>query len=202
MFDQAVVRPDLFEARFSFPYRIIHAWNPTSKEAFIEFSEEDMKNNPIPNKKSDNSSSPGEPRFSLPLLGETKYNPKKFKYVIVPAGHENLATSGRLASLLAHSGAVILLQSHPFGYHFSSRLEPWVHYVPLSFNMADATEKVEWLQSHDDMAKQIAANARNFGKSYLRLEDYFCYTATALKSFANLEDKTDATTPFNPIHMV
>jgi len=30
--------------------------------------------------------------------------------------------------------------------------------------MSDATEKIEWLIEHDDMAKQIAQNAMNFGK--------------------------------------
>ena len=88
----------------------------------------------------------------------------------------------RLAKLVAHSGCVILLQETEFSYHFSSRFHPWVHYVPLSNNLADATEKVEWLQQHDDMARQLALNARAFGRSYLRLEDYLCYIATALKT--------------------
>ena len=198
MFDQAILRPDLFASRFSFPYPIIHSWNPTSKQDAVELNETEV-NNPSP--LYDNSSRPGEPKFSLPLMskGGISYNPKKFKYVIVPSGHENLATSGRLANLLAHSGAVVLLQQHQHTYHFSSRLKPWVHYVPLTMNMADATEKIEWLKEHDDMAQQIAVNARNFGKSYLRMEDYFCYTATFLKTFSEITQRTDALTPFQPI---
>ena len=154
----------------------------------------------------DNNSHPGYPKFPLPLMTPggvgMKYNPKKFKYIIVPSGHENKATSGRLAYLLAHSGAVILLQRHEHTHHFSSRLKPWVHYVPLSMNMADATEKVEWLREHDEMAKQLAENARNFGKSYLRMEDYFCYTATVLKTFGEIaQNSTDALSAFEPIAM-
>ena len=150
----------------------------------------------------DNSSHPGEPKFILPLSskGGLSYNPKKFKYIIVPSGHDNEATSGRLSSLLAHSGAVVLLQHHQHTYHFSSRLKPWVHYVPLTMNMADATEKIEWLREHDDMAQQIAVNAKNFGKSYLRMEDYFCYTATFLKTFSEIaQNSSDALTPFQAI---
>jgi len=60
-------------------------------------------------------------------------------------------------------GAVILLQETSMKYHFSARFKPWVHYVPLSFNMADAIDKIEWLIANDDMAQQIANNAWNFG---------------------------------------
>lgn len=48
-----------------------------------------------------------------------------FRYVIVLAG---VVSADRLPVLLAHSGAVILLQETDFVYHFSARLKPWVHY--------------------------------------------------------------------------
>jgi hypothetical protein len=34
----------------------------------------------------------------------------------------------RLATLMAYSGAVIILQETDSLYHFSGRLKPWVHY--------------------------------------------------------------------------
>lgn len=123
--------------------------------------------------------------------------PFGFKYVIVPLGSEAESTSGRLAYLLAHSGAVILLQSSTFTYHFSARLQPWVHFVPLCYTMADAAEKVEWLRAHDHLAKRIAENARNFGKSYLRLEDYYCYAAAALNAVSRILNGSSALKPFN-----
>ena len=110
-------------------------------------------------------------------------------------GYES-STTGRLAWLLAHSGAVVLLPRSPFLYHFSARLLPWVHYVPLLYTSADLIEKVEWLRDHDDMAQQIVDNARNFGKSYLRLEDYFCYMGEALTLIGDIEKDTDATQDF------
>jgi hypothetical protein len=61
----------------------------------------------------------------------------QFKYLVVLLGlNEGYATSDRLAALLAHSGAVILLQESSFSYHFSSFLKPWVHYVPLAYSLA------------------------------------------------------------------
>ena len=76
-------------------------------------------------------------------------------------------------------------------------MRPWVHYVPLTYSSADLIEKVEWLQQHDDMAQQIAINARNFGKSYLRMEDYYCYTAAALRLVADIEENTNLTQPYD-----
>jgi hypothetical protein len=108
-----------------------------------------------------------------------------------------MSTSGRLAHVLAHSGAVVLLAKSPFSYHFSSRLVPWVHYVPLSFSASDLVQKIEWLRDNDGMARQLALNAKNFGKSYLRMEDYICYVGAALTVVAALEKGTNATAPFN-----
>jgi len=88
------------------------------------------------------------------------------------------------------SGAVILLQETDMIYHFSSRLKPWIHYVPISMTAADLPEKIRWLQNNDDKARQLARNARNFGLSYLRLEDYYCYTAYLLKKLGQVVDKS------------
>ena len=71
---------------------------------------------------------------------QASYKPGHYKYVVV-VGIE-LAPTGRLAHILAHSGAVVLLHKSAFFYHFSARLRPWVHYVPLAFSAADLIEKV------------------------------------------------------------
>jgi hypothetical protein len=38
-------------------------------------------------------------------------------------------------------------------FHFSARLLPWVHYVPLTYSTADAIDKIEWLKRHDEKAR-------------------------------------------------
>ena len=43
---------------------------------------------------------------------------------------------------------------------------------------------------------RLAANARNFGASYLRLEDYYCYAASALEAVAEVSDLS-ALIPFD-----
>ena len=118
--------------------------------------------------------------------------------MIVPLGSHAFRLSGRLAQLIAHSGAVVLLQQSEMNYHFSMRLTPWVHYVPLTYSAADLIEKVDWLIKNDKLAHQIALNAKNFGASYLRMEDYYCYVADGLKTFSTIQNHSDITKGFNP----
>ena len=187
VYDQAMLRPDLFDA--SFTGDDWHSWNPESDE--FTAKEKDAK--------SASDAKPGDASYILPLRNKAhKNNPHDHKYIIVIAGHDGLATADRLQHLLAYSGAVILLQETSFSYHFTSRLKPWVHYVPLSFNTADAIAKVEWLQQHDKEAQRIAQNGLNFGKSYLRMEDMYCYIATAFKSIEDIMNGSTALIPFEP----
>ena len=83
-------------------------------------------------------------------------------------------------------------------YHFSSRLVPWVHFVPIAHSGADIVKKVEWLKRHDALAHRIAENARNFARSYLRLEDYYCYMTALLETLSGLTANTTAIRPFQP----
>ena len=73
--------------------------------------------------------------------GRYKY-PGQYKYVIVPLGAGGKSLSGRLGNLLAYSGCVVLLQESSFTYHFSARLKPWVHYVPLSYSMVSKLKRI------------------------------------------------------------
>ncbi len=154
---------------------------------------------PIFNEKLPERNKTGFNQFILPNLHQQIYSPHHYKYLLVVDSSRDGASSstGRLAKLLAHSGAVILLQASIFEYHFSAVLKPWVHYVPIAHNTADLTEKVEWLIEHDDLAQKLAKNAANFGKSYLRLEDYYCYMATALDLVGEALAGSDGLVPFN-----
>ena len=70
--------------------------------------------------------------------------------------------------------------------------------MPLAYNMADVADKVMWLKENDDMAQTLAQNAANFGKSYLRLEDYLCYAAKAMQILAQLQRGSDVLEPHDP----
>ena len=119
-------------------------------------------------------------RSEIPLVNGYM---RKYKYLLVLGG---ISISGRLATFLAHSGAVVLLQDSDLVYHFSSRLKPWVHYVPVSYTASEIANTVRWLNKNDHIAREIARNGYMFGQSYLRLEDYYCYAAQALYSFGQV----------------
>jgi len=71
-----------------------------------------------------------EPLLKLYRNSTVKTNPSAFKYLVVGTGMTGIlgvyALSGRLASFLAHSSSVVLLQHSEFSYHFSFILQPWV----------------------------------------------------------------------------
>jgi hypothetical protein len=207
--DQARLRPDLFEVKE--PYygwdEPIHSWDPAAQSGNIkpnatagkDMSKDDIKSfvkgsDPGPQ----HEPQPGEASYILPLLNQGSYDPRTFKYTIVLLAMNGIATADRLAHLLAYSGSVVLMQDSSFIFHFSARLIPWVHYVPLTYSTTDAIDKIEWLKRNDEKARQIAENGRNFGKSFLRLEDLYCYAATALHTIGLVMKNSTAHEPFNP----
>jgi hypothetical protein len=191
-FDQVLLRPDLLEARWTGgPWN--KPWNPSSYE---EEWPGDVNDNRY--QEFTNDTNPGflKPLLRLRIKEGVGENVGDYKYVVVLTGAGGSATADRFPDFLAHSGAVVMLQESEFSYHFTARLKPWVHYVPIAYNAADVVEKIEWLKAHDHLAQRIASNARNFGKSYLRLEDYYCYIASALETVAAITKNTSAAVPF------
>lgn len=197
IFEQTRAHPEVLDAKFSFhPYCSILPLNPLSNETIIKI--EDKEKAATPEKLEAAKSLPSGYAWPLVYLGEeTSYVPGAYKYVVTMLGTDARSTSGRLASLLAHSGAVILLSKSSFFYHFSAELQPWVHYVPIAFSGADIVEKIQWLQDHDDLAQRIVQNAKHFARSYLRLEDYYCFGAYTLEVLGEIMHDSDVLQPFN-----
>ncbi len=89
--------------------------------------------------------------------------------------------------LLGIKNVLPTVLSEPFTLSFLL-WEILVALIYFPHSAADVVEKIEWLKSHDKEAQQIATNARNFGLSYLRLEDQYCYVATLLDTLGGLSD--------------
>lgn len=197
-FDVALRNPDLIDAHWR-GTSDVPPWHPASTEDPMPEDRENTFYHHIPDK----SINTGyiEPLLSL-RVDDAVNVIGQYKYLVVLTGAGGFATADRLAEYLTYSGSVVLLQESEFCYHFTERLKPWVHYVPISYSAADVAEKVRWLREHDDLAQRIQLNAQNFAKSYLRLEDYFCYMATALDSIAQIQKGTSALDPFSPRELV
>eukprot|EP01035_Chromulina_nebulosa_P017303 gene17303-22840_t len=142
---------DLIDARWHSNIDAVNPWNPMSTEDTGD-----------PNKKVDplNHSSVNYTTLTL----NERLNLTKFLLILL--GQDGNASADRLAYILAHSGAVPFLQINEFEYHFSNRLKPWVHYVPVSYNVADVVDKILWLHNHEHAAYRIALNAKAFGQLF------------------------------------
>lgn len=196
-FDVALRRNDIFDVMWS-RNDPVGPWNPESPEKIMPIDPDDafFKSSPRLNASGyiENLLRSRNPPDRTVTIKASDY-----KYVVVLLGLNGDVCSDDLNTLLFESGSVILLQDSTCKYHFSSRLKPWVHYVPIMHNAADVARKVDWLIAHNDMAKQIADNGYNFGRSFLRLEDSVCYIANALDTVGNLLKDSNVTRPFFPV---
>lgn len=141
-FLSAILRPDLIEAKWTGGTGVM-AWNPTSEE---EKFPSDIFDSRFKETSTETKVGYLKPLLQNRLQDSVDVYVGKYKYLAVLTGAGGSATADRLADFLAHSGAVVLLQESEFSYHFSSRLRPWVHYVPLSYSASDLIEKIEWLK--------------------------------------------------------
>lgn len=55
-------------------------------------------------------------------------------------------------------------------------LKPWVHYVPSGWNGFDEVDRiVQFLRTHDSLARGIAASGQRFARTHLVEEGRLCY---------------------------
>jgi hypothetical protein len=88
----------------------------------------------------------------------------KFRYHIDIDGNSN-SWPGLFQKLL--TGSPVLKVASPYGYRqwYYDQLKPWVNFVPVSVDMSDLVEKVEWLRVHDDAAREIGKRGRVLAES-------------------------------------
>ncbi|KAG8431545.1 hypothetical protein GDO86_018333 [Hymenochirus boettgeri] len=70
-----------------------------------------------------------------------------------------------------------------FFYH---RLEPWVHYVPVSQDLSDLRELLQFAEENDEEMKKIAERGQQFITQFLRMEDVSQYWKSLLSQYSQL----------------
>lgn len=55
-------------------------------------------------------------------------------------------------------------------FWFKKFLTPWVHYVPVKWDLSDLEEILQWIWDHDDEAHKIAENALEISRTILSCE--------------------------------
>ena len=92
----------------------------------------------------------------------------KYKVIVIIEGND--VSSGLKWAL--YSGSVVMMAPPTkTSYAMEELLIPWVHYVPLKPDFSDASEKLNWVLSHDDEARRIAERATLFIHDLLFHED-------------------------------
>ncbi|KAJ3265582.1 F-actin-capping protein subunit alpha [Chytriomyces hyalinus] len=108
-----------------------------------------------------------------------------FKYLIVLDGN---TWPGRLQAYLATNS--VILYNGIFTDFFNWRLVPMVHYVPVKLDYSDLEERLLWLMTHDEEARQIVENAQRLMKEVNRVQALQCYSGLLLMEYAALHGKT------------
>jgi hypothetical protein len=87
-----------------------------------------------------------------------------YKYMFVVDGN-GIASS---AQWVFATGCVPLFVSHPRSYCWlNDVLIPWVHYIPISYDLSDLHTILQWLVDHDEEAHNVAQNALDFARKCL-----------------------------------
>ena len=71
---------------------------------------------------------------------------------------------------------------------FYPGLKPYVHYIPVQGDLSDLIEKIHWAKTHDEEAKEIAENARQFALNNLMPEHILYYCYKVLLKYASMQD--------------
>lgn len=82
------------------------------------------------------------------------------------------------------SNCIVLKQITPNIQWYYAGLKPYEHFVPVKEDLSDLLEKIQWVETHDKEAKQIAEKATAFIKNEVSIEDVFVYMAHLLQEYA------------------
>jgi len=72
---------------------------------------------------------------------------------------EGLDVATGLKWALFSKSVVMMVPPTRTSWAMEERLEPWVHYIPLSEDISDVEDKMKWINSHDEQARKIANRA-------------------------------------------
>lgn len=89
-----------------------------------------------------------------------------YKYILDLEGH---VAAYRLSYELS-CGSVVILADSRWKMWYSEYIKPFVHYVPVKWDLSDLIEKIEWCRANDDECMRIASNAKKFYDKYLCLD--------------------------------
>jgi hypothetical protein len=101
----------------------------------------------------------------------------RYKYIMVIDGN-TMSSNGQWVFA---TGSVPIIVTHPESqWWLKGELKPMVNYVPICYDLSDLKEKIEWLVTHDDEARQIAENALVLSRTVLTPDFQRSYLKTCI----------------------
>ena len=73
------------------------------------------------------------------------------------------------------TNSLVFKVDSPFTQWYFSALRPFEHYVPVSIDLEDLVDKVQWAKRNDSEAQMIAKKCREFALSHITLPDNLLY---------------------------
>lgn len=106
-----------------------------------------------------------------------------FKYQMLIDGFScSYSTSGwRL-----FSDSVIFKEDSNHYQWYYKQLKPFVHYIPVKEGLDDLVERLQWAMTHDDEARKIARQAREFALKNITQDKNRLYLYYALLAYSKL----------------
>jgi hypothetical protein len=106
------------------------------------------------------------------------------KYVLSLAGN---TYSSSFKHELRSGGCVIRQEERSYEW-FEHFVEPWVHYVPVKWDLSDLMKQIAWAKANDDRAREIAEAALKRSRELFSRRKMACYTYVALHTLHDMMD--------------
>ena len=113
---------------------------------------------------------------------KTMEEQSKYKYILHISGH---VSAFRLSMELAMKSVILMVESE-WKLWYSDMLKPYVHYVPVAWDLSNLNEIIRWCKENDEQCKKIAENARIFYDKFLSRDSILDYMQKLIIDSASL----------------
>jgi hypothetical protein len=102
----------------------------------------------------------------------------KYRYIVSVEGND---VASNLKWALASKSVVLMPTPSRESFALESKLKPWVHYVPLSYDTSDLIEKLSYCEMNSRVCEQISIRATGWVRSLVDMDQVYELGARVLK---------------------
>lgn len=109
----------------------------------------------------------------------------KYKYILNIDGHSN---PNRTSYLLQLNSLILMVESKYVVGNicwYSNVLQPFIHYIPIKYDLSDLEEKIIWCQNNDNECYKIVNNANKLYHDIINKKNILLYTSYVLNNISN-----------------